>query len=143
MDVTKDTPESGVEWFSPHAALLPQAGPSPVGVSVTPGCCQNCRGAGSALGKAELRAAPHLCPTGTACWWFGVQSVPIVSCHEPGNGTFLSPLPAHWPFVSGFELKRAQKVQIITEILKDSPEIRHRIPVAVEWGSGSESFKLF
>lgn len=93
--------------------------------------------------RQNLGAAPHLCPTGTACWWFGVQSVPIVFSHEPGNGTFLSPLPAHWPFVSGFELKRAQKVQIITEILKDSPEIRHRIPVAVEWGSGSGSFKLF
>lgn len=65
--------------------------------------------------------------------------MPIVFSHEPG----MSPLPAHWPFVSGFELKRAQKVQIITEILKDSPEIRHRIPVAVEWDLGSESFKLF
>lgn len=62
--------------------------------------------------------------------------MPIALSQEPGNGTFLSPLPARWPFLSGFELKPARKVQIITEILKDSSEIKCRIPVAVEWDSG-------
>lgn len=62
--------------------------------------------------------------------------MPIVFSHKPGNGTFLSPIPAYWPFVSGFELKHARKVQIIAEILKDSSEIKCRIPVAIEWDSG-------
>lgn len=145
MDVTKDTPALlGVEWFFPPCCTPPSGCSQLHGGLCNPWVLPRIVVERVLLWEGQSPgAAPHLCPRGTACCCFGVQSMPVVFSHEPGNGTFLSPLPAHWPFVSGFELKCAWKVQISSKILKDSSEIRHRIPVAVEWDSGSESFKLF